>query len=128
MNIKDYQQMEKGVRKHIKQNFAMKKKNKRLRKLVCSLQEKNELLENKLAIEPIIPPQHQVRIQKEIVYVESGESIFYALFIVTVTFLFNQFLKSLQTKHNEFDMDFVTYTMLTIHIVCVCLYYQCKTG
>jgi ribosome-binding ATPase YchF (GTP1/OBG family) len=121
MNIKDYQRIEKGVRKYIKQNFAMKKKNKRLKKLVHSLQEEYKQLERKKNIPHVQP----VQIQKEIVYVENGESICHAFIIVIVTFLFNQFLKSFQTEH-QFDMDLVTYTMLTIHIVCMCLYYQYK--
>ncbi len=137
MNIKDYMQIEKGVRKHIKQTYALKKKNKQLKQLVLALKDETEQLENQLieaqdalaeaTVSSIVSPQPII--QKEIVYMENSENIVFALVIVAITFLFNKFLKSLQTMNNtEFDMDFVTYTMLTIHIVCMCLYYQYKSG
>ena len=132
-------QIEKGVRKHIKQTYALKKKNKQLKQLVLALKDETEQLENQLiearatvasaTVSSIVSPPPQPVIQKEIVYVENSENIVFALVIVAITFLFNKFLKSLQTVNNtEFDMDFVTYTMLTIHIVCMCLYYQYKSG
>lgn len=133
MNIKDYMQIEKGVRKHIKQKYALKKKKNQLKQLVLALKDEIEQLENQLIearnAEATVSPPPQPIIQKEIVYLENSENIIFALVIVGITFLFNKFLKSLKTMNNtEIDMDFVTYTMLTIHIVCMCMYYQYKSG
>ena len=146
MNYQDFMKMQSNVRKHIKEKLYLKKekkqlkdekkhlknKNKILKTVVHELTELNEQMKHELNIALNKPAK--VEQIKEIVYVENSENMMMAFLLSVITFGFLKCMVFLQNNVREsgkniqskYDIDTIAYSMLTLHILYFCIYFQCK--
>ena len=146
MNYQDFMKMQSNVRKHIKEKLYLKKekkqlkdekkhlknKNKILKTVVHELTELNEQMKHELNIALNTPPK--VEQIKEIVYVENSENMMMAFLLSVITFGFLKCMVFLQNNvrdggkniQSKYDIDTIAYSMLTLHILYFCIYFQCK--
>ena len=146
MHYQDFMKMQSNVRKHIKEKLYLKKekkqlkdekkhlknKNKILKTVVHELTELNEQMKHELNIALNTPPK--VEQIKEIVYVENSENMMMAFLLSVITFGFIKCMVFLQNNvrdggkkiQSQYDIDTIAYSMLTLHILYFCIYFQCK--
>ena len=145
MNYQDFMKMQSNVRKHIKEKLYLKKekkqlkdekkhlknKNKILKTVVHELTELNEQMKHELNIALNKPAK--VEQIKEIVYVENSENMMMAFLLSVITFGFLKCMVFLQNNaqnskkiQSQYDIDTIAYSMLTLHILYFCIYFQCK--
>lgn len=145
MNHKDFMKIQSNARKHIKEKLylkkekkklkdekkQLKKKNKFLKTVVHELTELNEQMKHELNIALNTP--RKVEQIKEIVYVENSENMMMAFLLSVITFGFLKCMMFLQNNaqnskkiQSQYDIDTIAYSMLTLHILYFCIYFQCK--
>ena len=146
MNYKDFMKMQSNAHKHIKEKLYLKKekkqlkdekkhlknKNKLLKTVVHELTELNEQMKHDLNIALNKPAK--VEQIKEIVYVENSENMMMAFLLSVITFGFLKCMMFLQNNvrdggkniQSKYDIDTIAYSMLTLHILYFCIYFQCK--
>lgn len=146
MNHKDFMKIQSNARKHIKEKLylkkekkklkdekkQLKKKNKFLKTVVHELTEMNEQMKQELNIALNTP--RKVEQIKEIVYVENSENMMMAFLLSVITFGFLKCMMFLQNNvrdggkkiQSNYDIDTIAYSMLTLHILYFCIYFQCK--
>ena len=146
MNHKDFMKIQSNARKHIKEKLylkkekkklkdekkQLKKKNKFLKTVVHELTEMNEQMKQELNIALNTP--RKVEQIKEIVYVENSENMMMAFLLSVITFGFIKCMVFLQNNvrdggkkiQSQYDIDTIAYSMLTLHILYFCIYFQCK--
>jgi len=146
MNHKDFMKIQSNARKHIKEKLylkkekkklkdekkQLKKKNKFLKTVVHELTEMNEQMKQELNIALNTP--RKVEQIKEIVYVENSENMMMAFLLSVITFGFLKCMMFLQNNvrdggkniQSKYDIDTIAYSMLTLHILYFCIYFQCK--
>lgn len=120
MKFKDFMKTQMFVRKFYKQKLRLQKKNDMLTESINALHTENELLKQELNIAQNRPPITKV------VHVENTQSIVMTLLLSVLTFGFLKCVNYLQTIHVEssIDIDNISYCIVTLHILYMCLYIQ----